>query len=85
VRFRDVFGIASSFVISLMSHFIMRRRMPGTAYCPVPCGVWVTIDTPMLRSLQLGLTGPTGQWRYVYDVVLDRDPSVMLPRSGHAW
>jgi hypothetical protein len=39
----------------------------------------------MLRSLRLGLTGAsaTSQRGYVSGVVLDRDPSVLLPRSGH--
>jgi hypothetical protein len=37
----------------------------------------------MLRSLWLGLTGPTGQRGNVSDVVLGRDPSVLLPWSGH--
>jgi hypothetical protein len=57
--FRDVFGIASSSIIPLVSPFIMRRNMPVMAYCPVPSGVWVIMKTPMLRSLRLGLTGPT--------------------------
>jgi hypothetical protein len=65
VTFRDVFSPTSSFVIPLASPFIMRRRMPGTAYCPIPSGVWVTIKTPMLRSLRLGLSGPIGQRRYI--------------------
>jgi hypothetical protein len=46
---RDVFGTASSVVIPLASPFIMHRRMPGMAYFPVPYGVWVTVETPMLR------------------------------------
>jgi hypothetical protein len=37
----------------------------------------------MLRSLWLGLTGPTSQRGYVSGVVLDKDPSVLLPWSGH--
>jgi hypothetical protein len=61
----------------------MRRRMPSTTYCPVPPSVWVTVETLMLRSMRLGLFGPTGQWGYVSGVVLDRDPSVLLPRSGY--
>jgi hypothetical protein len=39
----------------------------------------------MLRSLRLGLSGLTSQRGYVSGVMLDRDPSVLLPRSGHAW
>jgi hypothetical protein len=37
----------------------------------------------MLRSLRLGMSGHSGQWGYVSNVVLDRDPSVPLPWSGH--
>jgi hypothetical protein len=36
-----------------------------------------------VESLWLGLTGSTSQQGYVSSVVLDRDPSVLLPRSGH--
>jgi hypothetical protein len=67
----DVFSTTSSSVIHLASPFIMHRRMPGT------------VETPMLRSPRLGLSGLTGQRGYVSGVVLDRDPSVPLPRSGH--
>jgi hypothetical protein len=28
------------------------------AYCPIPSGAWVTVETPMLRSLWLRLSGP---------------------------
>jgi hypothetical protein len=83
VRFRYVFGTTSSSVIPLASPFIMRRHMPGTVYCPIPSGVWITVETPMLRSMWLGLTGPTSQRGYVSDVVLDRDPSIPLPWSEH--
>jgi hypothetical protein len=83
VRFRDVYSTTSSFVIPLASPFIMRRRMPGTTNCSVPYGVWVTIETSILRSLRLELYGPTGQRGYVSDVVLDRDPLVLLPWSRH--
>jgi hypothetical protein len=38
---------------------------------------------PNAEVLRLGLSGPTGQWGHVSDFVLDRDPSVLLPRSGH--
>jgi hypothetical protein len=38
----------------------------------------------MLRSLWLGLTGPTSQRGNAFEVVLGRDPSVLLPRSGHS-
>uniref|UniRef100_A0A804QPC5 Uncharacterized protein n=1 Tax=Zea mays TaxID=4577 RepID=A0A804QPC5_MAIZE len=60
-----------------------KRHMPGTVYCPIPSGVWITVETPMLRSMWLGLTGPTSQRGYVSDVVLDRDPSIPLPWSEH--
>jgi hypothetical protein len=83
VRFRDVFSAASSSVIPLASPFIMRKHMPGTTYCPIPSSVWVTVETSMLRSLRLGLCGPTGQREYIFGIVLDRDPSVPLPRSRH--
>jgi hypothetical protein len=39
VSFRDVFNTTSSSVIPLVSPFIMRRCMPGMAYCLVPSGV----------------------------------------------
>jgi hypothetical protein len=60
--------------------------MPDTAYCPVPSDVWVTVETSMLRSLWLGLTGPpvSGDTLYnVFDVVLDRGPLVPLSWFGH--
>jgi hypothetical protein len=72
------------FSIPLASSFIMHRCMPGTAYFPVPSGVCVTVETPMLRSLRLGLTGPTSQRGYAPSVVLDRDPLVLLPRYRHS-
>jgi hypothetical protein len=53
------------------------------AYCPVPSGVWVTVETPMLRFLRQGLSDPTSQRGYVSVAVFDRDPSVPLPLSGH--
>jgi hypothetical protein len=37
----------------------------------------------MLRSMRLGLSGPTGQWGYVSSVVFDRDPSVLLSQPRH--
>jgi hypothetical protein len=64
----------------------MRKRTPGMAYPwyrPIPSSIWVTIETPMLRTLRLGLTGPTCQWGYVSGVVLDTYPLVLLPWSGH--
>jgi hypothetical protein len=57
--------------------------MPGMAYRPVSSVVWVAVETPMLGSLRLGLCGPTAQWGFISVVVLDRDPLVLLPRSGH--
>jgi hypothetical protein len=80
---RDVFSTTLSSVIPLVSPFIMCRRMLGMAYCFVPSVVWVTVETPMLRSLQSGSFGPTGQLGYVSGVVLERDPSVSLPQSRH--
>jgi hypothetical protein len=38
-RFRDVFSIASSYVIPFVSPSIMCRCMTGTAYFPVSSGV----------------------------------------------
>jgi hypothetical protein len=81
--FRDVSSTTSSFIIPFVSPFIMRRRTPGTTYCPVPSGVWVTIETLVLRSLWLELASPIGQWGHVSSIMLDRDPSVPLPWSGH--
>jgi hypothetical protein len=37
-----------------------------------------------VRSLCLGLSGLIGQRGYISGVVLDRDPSVPLPWSGHS-
>jgi hypothetical protein len=59
--FRDVFSTTSSSVISLASSFIMRRRTPATTYCPVPSGVWVTVETQMVRFLRTGSSDPTNQ------------------------
>jgi hypothetical protein len=53
---RDVFSTASSFVIPLVSPFIMHRCMSGTVHA--------TIETPMLRSLRTGSFGPTIQQGY---------------------
>jgi hypothetical protein len=69
VWFRDVFSTTSSSIILFASPFIMCRGIPGTAYCPISSGVWVAIETLMLRSLWLGLSGPTGQRGYVSSVV----------------
>jgi hypothetical protein len=44
VKFRDVLNTTLSSIIPSASPFIMRRRMPGTIYCPVPSGVWVTVE-----------------------------------------
>jgi hypothetical protein len=79
----DAFSTTLSSVIPLASPFVMRRRMPGMAYCPIPSSVWVSVETPVLRSLPLGSSDLTGQRGYISDVVLDRDPSVPLPWSGH--
>jgi hypothetical protein len=69
VKLRDVFSIASSSVIPSSSPFIMHWRMPGTTYCPVPSSVWVTVETSMMMSPRLGLTGPTSQWGYSLECV----------------
>jgi hypothetical protein len=61
---RDVFSMASSFVIPLVSPFIMHRCMSRTAHFPIPSSVWATIETPMLRSLWPGSFGPTIQQGY---------------------
>jgi hypothetical protein len=84
VKFRDVFSTTLSSVIPSTLPFIMRRCMLGMTYFHVPSGVWVTVETPMLRSLWLGLTDPISQWGYVSGFVLDRYPSVLLPWSGHS-
>jgi hypothetical protein len=85
VWLRDVFSIASSSVIALVSPFIMHRRTSGTSYCPVPSGVWVIVETPMLRSLQAGSFGPTVQQGYVSGFVLDRVPLVPLRQSDYGY
>jgi hypothetical protein len=79
----DVFSTTSSFVIPLEPSFIMCRCMPDTMYFLDPFNVWVTLETPVLRSLQLGLFGSTGQRGYISGIVLDRDPSILLPWSGN--
>jgi hypothetical protein len=61
----------------------MHRRMLGTVYYPVPSGVWVIVETLVLRSLRLGLIGPTSQQGYISGIVLDRDILVSLPWSEH--
>jgi hypothetical protein len=72
---RDVFSTTSSSVILPASSFIMRRRTHGMVYCSVPSDVWVTVETPMLRFLQPGMFGPTGQQGHRSVVVPDIDPS----------
>jgi hypothetical protein len=76
---RDVFDRTSSSVILTTSSFIMHRCTPGTAYCPIPSGVWVTAETSILRFLWSGSSGPTNQQGYISIVVLDIDPSAPLP------
>jgi hypothetical protein len=61
----------------------MRRCTPGTVYLPVPSGVWVTVETLMVRFLLPRSSDPTGQQGYVSIVVFDRDPSVPLPWFRH--
>jgi hypothetical protein len=84
VRFRDVFGTAPSSIIPLASPFIMRKRMPGTTYFPHPFQRVGHCRDHDVRSLCLGLSGPIGQRGYVSGVMLDRDPSVLLPWSRHS-
>jgi hypothetical protein len=76
VWLRDIFSTTLSSITPLSSPFIMRRRMSGTSYCPVPSDVWVTVETLVPRSMRLGLSGPTGQRAYISGIVLDSDPSV---------
>jgi hypothetical protein len=59
----DVLSTTSSFVVLLASPFIMRRRISGMVYCsvPPPPGVWVTVETLMVRSPLLESSDPTGQ------------------------
>jgi hypothetical protein len=73
----------SSVQLHLVSPFIICRRMSDMAYRLIPSSVRITVETLMLRSLQLELTGLTGQRGYIFIVVLDRDPSVLLPWSRH--
>jgi hypothetical protein len=67
---REVFGTTSPSVIPFASPFIMRGHIPGMTYCPIPFGVWITVETPMLRSPWLEFFGPTGLRGYVSKVVL---------------
>jgi hypothetical protein len=46
----------------------MHMRLPSMVYCPVPSGVWFTVETPMLRSLRMGLSDPTSHRVYVWVV-----------------
>jgi hypothetical protein len=81
--FRDVFSTTSSFVIFPASSLIMSRRTLGTTYCLAPSGVWVTVETMMLRFLRLGCPVPL----VCRDTCLtssDRDPSVPLLSLGMA-
>jgi hypothetical protein len=79
----DVFSTTLSPFIPFASPFIMRRCMHSTAHSPIPFDVWVTVETPMLRSLLPGSFGPTGQQGYISGIVLDRVPLVSLPQSTH--
>jgi hypothetical protein len=86
VRFRDIFSTASSFVIPSVSPSIMSRRMLGTVYRLISSGVWVTVETPMLRSTRLGLTGPPvsrDTLQNTSDTVLDRGPSILFSWFDH--
>jgi hypothetical protein len=61
VRFKVVSGIASSSVIPLASLSNMRRYPFDMGYCLVLFGVWVIVETLVLRSPRLELIGPTSQ------------------------
>jgi hypothetical protein len=62
--FRVMLGAASSLVMDLVSPSSMRRYTPGMVYRPVIPGTWVNVKTSILRSPQLGLSGPTSQRGY---------------------
>jgi hypothetical protein len=75
VKFRDVLNTTLSSITPSASPFIMRRRMPGTIYCPVPSGVWVTIEPDTKVSTA------RVDWSYqsVFGIVLDRGTSALFP------
>jgi hypothetical protein len=58
-------------------------------YRPVPFGMRVTVVTPVVRPLRLGLTGPSSQRGHTCGcargriVMYDRVLSALHPRSGH--
>jgi hypothetical protein len=86
VRFRDVFSTTLRFVIPSASPSIMCWRMPGTTYCHVSSGVWVTVETSMLRSYEWGRLVPPireDTTQNIFDVVFVRYPSILFPRFGH--
>jgi hypothetical protein len=57
-----VLTIASSSVMTLVSPSSIRRHEPGMVYLPVVSCMWVTLETPTLRSLRQGLSGPIRKW-----------------------
>jgi hypothetical protein len=83
-------GAASSLVMDLASPSSMCRYTPGMMYRPVLTSTWVNVETSMLRSPRLGLSGPTSQRGYARDctrgrvVVFDRDFSTPYSWSEHA-
>jgi hypothetical protein len=58
VCFGVVHGPASSFVMSLVSPSYVRRHTPGMVYHPILSGMWVTLETPVLRSPMSGVDWP---------------------------
>jgi hypothetical protein len=56
-----VSGTASSSVIPLASISSMRRYTPSMEYCLVLSGVWVIVETLVLRSPRSEFTGPASR------------------------
>lgn len=50
MRLRTVFSTASPSIMALMSPYIMRGHTPDMSCCPILSGVWVTVETSVLRS-----------------------------------
>jgi hypothetical protein len=61
-----VFDTTSSSVIPLVSLSNMRRYTLGMGYCLVLSSVWVTVETLVLRSPRLELTGPMSHLGYIH-------------------
>jgi hypothetical protein len=65
-----------------LSSCVDARLVQHIVPSPPDSGVWVTVETPMLRFLWSGSSGHMGEQGYVSIVVFERDPSVLFSRSG---